>query len=136
MSLFKTCDWWEHEAATSDTTDTYDVHSLVVDSLAGEGEEQHMQVVLVSMAGLLQIYQPTHREGGQARAEGLLLEQQLGLPVCQVDSGLLVAGQSGKQLAILHPRNLSVYQLSRRQGSGSQGDSYVLSLAYQHNLLR
>ena len=31
---------------------------------------------------------------------------------------------------------MSVYQLSRRQGSGSQGDSYVLSLAYQHSLAR
>ena len=27
----------------------------------------------------------------------------------------------GKQLAVLHPRQLSVYQLSRRQGSGSHG---------------
>ena len=58
MSLFKTCDWWEHSGTDNGV---YDVTCLVVDSLAGEGEEQHMQVVVVSMTGLVQIYQPTHR---------------------------------------------------------------------------
>ena len=33
-------------------------------------------------------------------------------------------------------RQLCVYQLTRRQGSGEQGDSYVLALAYQHSLAR
>ena len=109
--------------------------SLVVDCLAGQGEDTHMQVVVVSMTGLVQIYQPQHRAGGESRAEDLLLEQDLGQPVLQVESGALVS-QTGRQLAVLHPRQVSVYQLSRRQGSGSQGDSYVLSLAYQHSLLR
>ena len=59
---------------------------MVVDSLAGEGEDQHMQVVVVSMTGLVQIYQPTHRRGGESRAEDLLLEQQLPAPVLQAKS--------------------------------------------------
>ena len=36
----------------------------------------------------------------------------------------------------MDPRQLCVYQLTRRQGSGEQGDSYVLALAYQHSLAR
>ena len=130
MSLFRSCDWW-----TGSSEGQHDVGSLVVDCLAGQGEDTHMQVVVVSMTGLVQIYQPQHRAGGESRAEDLLLEQDLGQPVLQVESGALVS-QTGRQLAVLHPRQVSVYQLSRRQGSGSQGDSYVLSLAYQHTLLR
>ena len=44
-------------------------------------------------------------QGG--RAEDLLLEQQLS-PGCVLGlvSGLLVSGQPGKQLAVLHPRSL------------------------------
>ena len=133
MSLFRTLEWWEQSPSVSSSV--YDVHSLVVDSLAGE-EEELMQVVVVSMAGLVQIYQPCHRAGGESRAEDLLLEQQLSAGVLQVDTGLFLSSQPGKQLALLHPRQLSVYQLTRRQGSGSQGDSYVLSLAYQHQLAR
>ena len=39
MSLFRTCDWWE--AASSDPGSLqYDVASLVVDSLAGEEDQQ------------------------------------------------------------------------------------------------
>ena len=43
-------------------------------------------------------------QGG--RAEDLLLEQQLS-PGCVLGlvSGLLVSGQPGKQLAVLHPRS-------------------------------
>ena len=52
------------------------------------------------------------------------------------DSGRLVSSQPGRQLAVLHPRLLAVYQLARRQGTGAQGDSCVLSLAYQHSLAR
>ena len=131
MSLFRSCDWW-----LGSCDGQHDVGSLVVDSLAGEGEEQqHQQVVVVSQTGLVQIFQPQHRAGGESRAEDLLLETQLAQPVLQVETGALVS-QAGRQLAILHPRLLSVYQLSRRQGSGSQGDSYVLSLAYQHSLAR
>ena len=133
MSLFRSCDWWEVSGHGQGLC--YDIHSLVVDSLAGEDEEASVeQVVTVSMSGLVQIHQPSR---GEARAEDLLLEQQLaGGPVCGVDTGQLVPGQAGRQLAVLHPRSLAVYQLSRRQGSGSQGDSYVLSLAYQHTLMR
>ena len=79
MSLFRTCDWWE--AASSDPGSLqYDVASLVVDSLAGEEDQQveHCtalyctvlyctvlyqqveQVVAVSMSGLVQIYQPSN----------------------------------------------------------------------------
>ena len=130
MSLFRSCDWWAGSCEGQ-----HDVGSLVVDSLAGEGEEDQQQVVVVSQTGLVQIFQPQHRAGGESRAEDLLLETQLAQPVLQVESGALVS-QAGRQLAFLHPRLLSVYQLSRRQGSGSQGDSYVLSLAYQHELLR
>ena len=112
----------------------------------------------------------------------------------KVGSGQLMSKEHCRQLAILHPRKLSVYQvndqrwsriindesksnttsvlsykailgvwydisaeydyciddndddvdvvdvvdaqLSRRQGSGSQGDSYELSLSYQHSLVR
>ena len=132
MSLFRSCDWW-----VASCEGQYDVGSLVVDSLAGdgEGEGEQQQVVVVSQSGLVQIFQPQHRAGGESRAEDLLLETQLAQPVLQVETGALVS-QAGRQLAILHPRLLSVYQLSRRQGSGSQGDSYVLSLAYQHSLAR
>jgi hypothetical protein len=56
--------------------------------------------------------------------------------VAQVETGQFVANSPGRQLAVLHPRHLSVYQLARRQGSGSQGDSYQLCLAYQHELAR
>ena len=133
MSLFKARDWWRSSAGHDSV---FDMSSLVVDCLAGEGDDQHMQLVMVSMTGLVQIYQPTNRPGGESRAEDLLLEQQLPLPVLQVESGLFMVNQPGRQLAVLHPRQLSVYQLSRRQGTGSQGDSYVLSLAYQHSLAR
>ena len=47
----------------------------------------HQQVVVGSLTGLLQIFQPTKRPSQEAVAEDLLLEQQLNMPVLQLDSG-------------------------------------------------
>ena len=135
MSLFKARDWWRVDTGTGQL---YDKGSLVVSCLTGDPglPESHMQLVVGSLSGLLQIFQPTNQDGSEARPEDLLLEQQLENPILQVGSGQLLNKEQGRQLAILHPRKLSVYQLSRRQGSRSQGDSYELSLSYQHSLVR
>ena len=41
-----------------------------------------------------------------------------------------------QQIAVLHPRLLSVYSLQKNQGSSEDGDVYALNLAYQHKLAR
>ena len=81
MSLFRTCDWWRAAGGGSEEAE-FQPASLVVDCLAGEGNDSdHAQVVVTSLAGLVQIWQPVRRPGGDSRAEDLLLEQQLPGPV-------------------------------------------------------
>ena len=81
MSLFRTCDWWRAAGGGSEEAE-FQPASLVVDCLAGEGSDSdHAQVVVTSLAGLVQIWQPVRRPGGDSRAEDLLLEQQLPAPV-------------------------------------------------------
>ena len=53
----------------------------------------HQQVVVGSLEGLVQIFQPTNRPGQEAVAEDLLLEQQLNMPVLQMDCGQFMVRQ-------------------------------------------
>ena len=86
MSLFKARDWWRVDTGTAQL---YDKGSLVVSCLTGDPglPESHMQLVVGSLSGLLQIFQPTNQDGSEARPEDLLLEQQLEDPILQVGSG-------------------------------------------------
>ncbi|XP_023334274.1 protein PTHB1 [Eurytemora carolleeae] len=132
MSLFKAREWWS--AGRREETSS----SLSVGTLTG-GEQGNQQIIVGSLTGLLQVYQPTARQDQGYSVEDLMLEQRLGAPILQLKCGTFMSGsQSGgsQQLAVLHPRQLSVFYLSRNQGTDAQGDSYALTLVYQHILTR
>ena len=46
------------------------------------------------------------------------------------------SNENGPQLAILHPRMLSIYSLERAKGKAQDIENYQLLLLYQHNLSR
>ena len=94
-----------------------------------------MKIVVGSFAGILRIFKPSQKD---YRAEDLKLEQSLGAPILQVEMGIFHScSQKDLQLAVLHPKRLSVYGVSSIPGEESSGGSgYQLSLLYKHNLER
>ena len=68
-----------------------------------------MKIVTGSFSGMLRIYQPS---GSEFMPSDLLLESQLAEPILGVAIGQFLSG-TPSALAILHPRCLEVYQVTR-----------------------
>ncbi|KXZ41737.1 BBS9 protein [Gonium pectorale] len=121
MSLFKARDWWSTQCGHGEE---FDMGCLLVANVDNDPSGQ-AKIVTGSFGGFLRIYLP--RDRGY-RPEDLLLESELeGGPILALAAGRFL-GSGGLQLAVLHPRKLSVYGLAS-QGGGS----YLhLSRLYEH----
>lgn len=94
------------------------------------------KIAIGCFSGVLRVYRPSQRE---FRAEDLMLEQQLGAPILQIEVGIFSSHSPKEvQLAVLHPKRLCVYGM-RAVSAGDEksgGGFYQLSLLYKHNLTR
>lgn len=66
------------------------------------------KIIVGSQAGFLRMYHPTKPN---FRIEDLVLEEQLGAPILQVSLGRFIPGSELLGVAILHPRELVVYEI-------------------------
>ncbi|GLI70845.1 hypothetical protein VaNZ11_015856, partial [Volvox africanus] len=121
MSLFKARDWWQTQCGHGEE---FDMYCLLVANIDNDPTGQ-VKIMTGSFSGFLRVYLP--RDRGY-KAEDLLLETELeGGPVLALAAGRFT-GSGGLQLAVLHPRKLSVYAVA------SQGGGSYLQLArlYDH----
>ncbi|GLC42379.1 Protein PTHB1 [Pleodorina starrii] len=121
MSLFKARDWWQTQCGHGEE---FDMYCLLVANIDNDPTGQ-VKILTGSFSGFLRVYLP--RDRGY-KAEDLLLETELdGGPVLALAAGRFT-GSGGLQLAVLHPRKLSVYSVV------SQGGGSFLQLArlYDH----
>ncbi|EFJ41408.1 Bardet-Biedl syndrome 9 [Volvox carteri f. nagariensis] len=111
MSLFKARDWWQTQCGHGEE---FDMYCLLVANVDNDPTGQ-VKIVTGSFSGYLRVYLP--RDRGY-KAEDLLLETELeGGAVLALAAGRFT-GSGGLQLAVLHPRKLSVYSVVS-QGGGS-----------------
>ena len=67
------------------------------------------KIVVGSLTGMLRIYSPT-KPG--YRIEDLVIEEDLGVPILQLLMGKFIPSTDSIGLAVLHPRKLSVYEIT------------------------
>lgn len=100
MSIFKVKEFWSTSIGSGD----YDAGGLVCGSLDGG-----IKIITGSFEGMVRIYNPSQRG---YKADDLILEEDLGYPILQMKLGAFVAGSVDTALAVLHPRKVTVYELS------------------------
>ncbi|KNC54990.1 parathyroid hormone-responsive B1 isoform 4 [Thecamonas trahens ATCC 50062] len=125
MSLFQAREWWRVEQASHEGEE-FSFDALCVAAL-NEG-----QVVTGSLSGMLRVYGPKSREYSSGH---LLLEKALHAPVLAIEAGRFVRGSHALVLAVLHPKSLVIYALSRH-GSSDLDAYYSLDEVYAHDLGR
>uniref|UniRef100_H3ACW2 Bardet-Biedl syndrome 9 n=1 Tax=Latimeria chalumnae TaxID=7897 RepID=H3ACW2_LATCH len=134
MSLFKARDWW---STTLGEQEEFDQGCLCVGDVDNGGSGNADKIIVGSYMGFLRIFSPHPAKPGDGlQPEELLLEVQLRDPVVQVEVGKFVSGTELLQLAVLHPRKLSVYAVSGTMGTVDHGNQYQIKLMYEHNLQR
>lgn len=130
MSLFKARDWSSTWCGSSE--EEFDYGSLSIANIDND-PSQFDKVVVGSLNGIIRIYVAQH---GGFKPEDLMLEMQLSQPILQLKTGKFVSGTDQLHIAILHPRNLSVYNVTAMTASVEHANYFTLSLVYEHRLDR
>ncbi|XP_046406627.1 protein PTHB1 isoform X2 [Ischnura elegans] len=132
MSVFSSYEWWSiqcsekfKERIESDEEEGVDFHdgSLHVTDLIQSGS--HI-IVVGNNAGKLWAFKPSSSSSPQ----DLLFECNFSQPILAFESGYLLPGSPGKQIAVLHPKQLTIYLLKESFGSASHGQQFHLQPAY------
>ena len=136
MSLFSMRDVWTHRVGAGEE---YDRGCIIVGNVDGGNIEEEARrsvlekgrvnkVVTGSLDGILRIFYPTH---GNFDPADLLLEQQLDGPVLQLAIGRFSSASATMELAVLHPRTLSVFRVvSDADDAASETKQCRLELKY------
>ena len=127
MSLFGTHEWW---SATIDAQEEFDQGSLCIGNIDNEPSGA-MKIITGSFEGILRIYFPRNAE---YRIEDLMVEQSLGQPILQIEIGRFIPSSKHLALAVLHPRQVVVYQIGAMGGTGKSASYYSVVKAYEHQL--
>jgi Bardet-Biedl syndrome 9 protein len=92
-----------------------------------------VKIITGSYQGTLRILYPRQRD---FKIEDLMLEEQLGAPILQVECGRFIQNSQELAIAILHPRKLRVCKLQAMPPGtvGAAASYYELATAYEHNL--
>ena len=106
MSVFQLQDWWSVKV-TQDATEEFDMASFCVGN-ADNAYPTSNKILVGSQSGVLRMYHPTKPN---FRIEDLVLEEMLGAPILQVALGRFIPGSELLGVAILHPRELVVYEI-------------------------
>lgn len=127
MSLFRAREWW---SVKSDRVEEYSYGGLAVGNVDNDPSGQ-VKILTGSLHGMLRMYLPTQPE---FRIDHLLLEENLGAPILQLELGCFVPSQRSLALAVLHPRRLCVYVVEGVGGQGMTASYFKLTLRYEHLL--
>ncbi|RXG66040.1 Protein PTHB1 [Armadillidium vulgare] len=141
MSLFKTRDWWS-VPFESDSAEECDSGHLLIGNITN-ANPQINNIIVGGYSGALKIYAPQSFENEEEeketygyRADHLLLEVALGIPILQLSMGKFVSGNSNLHLCVLHQDHIVIYSVSFISGQTGHGSQAKLSKAYQHNFQR
>lgn len=129
MSVFQLQEWWGLKV--SPDNDEYDISCFVVGNVDNASPPSD-KIAVGSQRGLLQIFHPTR---ASYRIEDLVYEGLLGQPILQVLLGRFIPSTDSLGLAVLHPRELAVYEVIP-QGGGKDGrvNFHTLQRLYKHDL--
>ncbi|XP_055839334.1 protein PTHB1 [Episyrphus balteatus] len=142
MSLFKVRTWWT--AQCTDIEENYDIASLLCTRFGLEDTEKDY-IVVGSQNGLLSIFYPNppqfdaNHNFEQFHATDLLLECQMKAQILAVLSGRFsgtFSSENTNQLAILHPNNLAIYNLTTVDGVADHGNHSQLQTVVEHTFAR
>ncbi|XP_071050684.1 protein PTHB1 [Onthophagus taurus] len=134
MSLFQTKELWSNQCSDSNVEE-FDQNALKISQLNGSRDN----IIVGSHSGVLRIYQPSIFIPGDInnfKANDLLVEKVLDVPILQLDTGKYVSGSQQIQIALLHPRSLTVYSLTIKDAITEHGVQFILELLYEHKLRR
>lgn len=106
MSLFSLKEWWR--VRQGDGLEEFDQTAMCIGNV-DNSPRARTKIVTGSFSGMLRIYQPSSSE---FMPSDLLLESQLAEPILGVAIGQFLSG-TPNSLAILHPRCLELYQVTR-----------------------
>jgi Bardet-Biedl syndrome 9 protein len=104
MSVFQLQDWWAVHVAEDEEFDAGCFGIGNIDNATNGANK----IVLGSLQGMLRIYYPS-KPG--FRVEDLILEENLVKPILQVLVGRFVPGGEQLGIAVLHPRELVVFEV-------------------------
>ncbi|KAL3267708.1 hypothetical protein HHI36_006839 [Cryptolaemus montrouzieri] len=134
MSLFKTKEVWSHNC---EDEESFDQNSMIVSPLNSEADF----IITGSHSGILRIFKPVLDINEGVLQTGykptdLILEKSFDSPILQLGVGKLVSGSMLNHLAILHPKQVSIYSMTVKEGATKHGIQYLLKLMYTHSLKR
>eukprot|EP00792_Barthelona_sp_PAP020_P007344 TRINITY_DN3139_c0_g1_i1.p1 TRINITY_DN3139_c0_g1~~TRINITY_DN3139_c0_g1_i1.p1 ORF type:complete len:803 (-),score=209.67 TRINITY_DN3139_c0_g1_i1:44-2452(-) len=126
MSLFHTGDLWSSETLMDEefAVDSFSIYEQ-------PGEE--VKIIVGSFQGIVKVYEPSR---SNYKADHLILEQNLELPIYQILVGKFLPHSDQNAIACLHPRSLSVFSLEINASKLASGQYASLNLQYQHELPR
>ena len=116
MSLFKTKELWTFTNSEA-SSENYTSRSLAFFPSENilTSKFKTSLIFTASVEGKLRLY---HVVLQSVNSEGLLLELDLKFPILQIEVGHFSSGGHGPHIAVLHPRQLSVYSLVKSNRSG------------------
>lgn len=106
MSVFQLQEWWSVKV-TQDATEEFDMSCFCIGN-ADNAFPISNKIIVGSQAGVLRMYHPTKPN---YRIEDLVLEELLDSPILQVALGRFIPGSELLGVAVLHPRELVVYEI-------------------------
>lgn len=127
MSVFQLQEWW---AAKISENEEFDHGGLVIGNVDNSNPASD-KICVGSLQGTLRIYAPTKP---QFRVEDLILEEVLEAPILQLLIGRFIPSTDINGLAVLHPRQLVVYELNPQGNKDGRVNYYSLRKAYSHDL--
>jgi len=134
-SLFKLRDLW---ATKCGEEEEFDKKCIAISNIDNDPSNAD-KIVLGSLSGTLRIFQP--RQKG-FKPDDILLEVQLDAPIIHVAEGRFLPNSSLAALAVLHPRKLTVYTITRQGSVTSDGASdplarqFAAKKEYEHHMER
>ncbi len=104
MSVFQLQEWWSVKVADDEE---FDVSCFGVGNVDNATNRSN-KIVIGSLKGILRIYYPSRPN---FRIEDLVLEENLGKPILQILLGRFIPATESIGIAVLHPRELVVYEV-------------------------
>jgi Bardet-Biedl syndrome 9 protein len=126
MSLFTTKQCW---SAAVDAKEEFGKNSLCTGNIDNHRDGSN-KIITGSYAGMLRVYSPTVKG---YRVEDLMVEQALGAPILQLEIGRFLPSSNLLALAVLHPRELVVYQVAAMGGNGNGASYHSIVKVYNHS---
>jgi Bardet-Biedl syndrome 9 protein len=104
MSVFQLQEWWSVKVAEDEE---FDLNCFDIGNVDNSVTLTN-KVVVGSLKGVLRMYNPNRPN---YRVEDMVMEENLEKPILQLSVGRFIPGSEILGLAILHPRELVVYEV-------------------------